>query len=58
MAHFQFKAKTGCEPVYDALARVNCPRAGEGGHWQCGWCEKHDKPRFQCGSDCLLRVEE
>lgn len=58
MDYHQFKAKTGYEPVYDDLARVNCTKAGEIGHLQCGWCEEHDKPRFQCGSECLLRGEE
>jgi len=51
----QFKSKTGHEPVYDDLARINCKTAGKSGHWQCGWCEKHDKPRFECGVECLVR---
>ena len=57
MDFFQFKAKTGREPVEDDLTRVSCPTVGELGHWQCGWCEKHDRPRFECGVGCLLKVE-
>ncbi len=48
-----FKEKTGYSPEYDDLDRVNCDKAGEVGHWTCGWCEEHDKPCFICG--CLKK---
>lgn len=35
-------------PKDDDLARVNCPNAGAPGHSHCGWCEIHDRPRFEC----------
>jgi len=46
-----FTQKVGREPVLDDLERVNCPRVGKPGHYQCGWCPQHDQPRFVCG--CL-----
>lgn len=48
----KFKELTGQAPERDDLQRVNCDLAGESGHWQCGLCEEHDKPRFLCG--CVL----
>ena len=38
---------TGC----DCDARSKCISAGCPGHWFCGWCPEHDKPRSVCG--CL-----
>ena len=32
----------------DCLARIRCKDEGKAGHHQCGWCEKHDMPRFKC----------
>lgn len=52
----EFKKKTGRPPERDDLDRVNCPLTGSIGHWSCGWCGQHDKPRFECG--CLVRAEE
>lgn len=52
MDEAEFRRRVGTPPVQDDLDRVNCPKAGETGHWQCGWCEVHDKPRFMCG--CVL----
>lgn len=43
-----FKEKTGRLPYKRDLKRVNCPWAGQIGHWSCGWCKKHDQPMFQC----------
>lgn len=37
----------------DCQERVDCKKAGEVGHWMCGWCTEHNKPRFQCG--CLVK---
>lgn len=48
-----FEQKTGRAPDQDDLHRCNCDKAGELGHWFCGWCQEHDKPRFMCG--CLLQ---
>ena len=50
-----FEKATGQEPVQDDLARVNCERAGEIGHMDCGWCTFHNKPHFMCG--CRVRVK-
>lgn len=52
MDEAEFRRRVGTPPVQDDLDRVNCPKAGEMGHWQCGWCEEHDRPRFMCG--CVL----
>ena len=40
-------AKT--DPIQDDLERLNCAKAGEFGHSQCGPCVKHMMPRFMCG---------
>lgn len=45
----EFREKVGHEPMMDDLERVNCEKAGEIGHWYCGWCDSCDMPRFQCG---------
>lgn len=53
----QFKKQFGIEPEQDDLDRVNCTKAGNAGHWSCGVCDKHNKPRFICG--CLgIKVDE
>ena len=52
----EFEEKVGRAPIHDDLERVNCPDAGELGHWYCGWCPEHDKPRFECG--CLNTTKE
>lgn len=36
-----------CAP--DCQERTECPDAGKIGHWQCGHCPDHDKPRHHCG---------
>jgi hypothetical protein len=46
-----FLEKVGREPQMDDLKRANCTEVGNVGHYQCGWCNEHDKPRFVCG--CL-----
>jgi len=48
----EFTAAYGREPQQDDMHRVNCSRAGNLGHSQCGMCEKHHMPRFMCG--CLF----
>lgn len=42
----EFEAAVGRPPEKDDLDRCNCVYAGLGGHWQCGWSEKHNLPRF------------
>ena len=44
----EFKQIFGYEPENDDLERVNCEKAGTFGHWQCGWCPKHEVPRLKC----------
>lgn len=44
-----FTEKVGVPPEGDDLERCNCPKAGQVRHYLCGWCDKHDKPRFICG---------
>jgi hypothetical protein len=44
----EFKQRFKRDPVHDDLERVNCDRVGEPGHWQCGICDNHSRPRFEC----------
>lgn len=46
-----FTACTGRKPVEDDLERVNCPHAGEVGHWSCGWNWVLSAPVFEVGSE-------
>lgn len=48
----EFEQKVGRPPENDDLDRVNCDKHGLPGHYFCGWCEMHDKPRFECG--CMV----
>lgn len=52
----QFEEMTGKMPVQDDLERLNCDRAGELGHFHCGHCPEHNKPRFWCG--CWQNTED
>ena len=45
----KFIRSVGRIPEDDDMERVNCFKKGEPGHYFCGWCSKHDKPRFICG---------
>jgi hypothetical protein len=45
----EYTKKVGTRPEQDDLSRVNCEHAGKLGHSSCGWCERHDNPRFMCG---------
>jgi hypothetical protein len=36
-------------PNCDCLDRILCDKVGEPGHYNCGYCEYHKCPRFQCG---------
>jgi|HubBroStandDraft_6_1064221.scaffolds.fasta_scaffold554497_2 hypothetical protein len=49
----RFCEAVGRPPQLDELDRASCAAAGTVGHWQCGWCDEHNKPRFICG--CLNR---
>lgn len=40
----------GCAP--DCAERITCPTVGGLGHFACGWCAVHDKPRHKCG--CIV----
>ena len=42
--HCDTRRTSGC----DCRDRIFCSQAGMLGHWTCGWCEKHARPRFQC----------
>lgn len=42
----------GSETECDCEERINCDKVGETGHYNCGICSIHNKPRFQCG--CLI----
>lgn len=53
-----FEQKIGRAPEQDELDRVNCKRAGDTGHWLCGWCDEHDKPHFQCGCTARPRTDD
>lgn len=49
MTPAEFHARFGFEPQQDDLHRATCEQAGSVGHWQCGVCQIHNKPRFMCG---------
>lgn len=42
----QFEAAVGHAPEQDDLERCNCPKQGQPGHWQCGWDNTRNMPRF------------
>jgi hypothetical protein len=44
----RFTAAVGRPPQLDELDRAQCAASGTIGHWQCGWCDICDKPRFVC----------
>ena len=45
----EFESRFGRAPERDDLHRVNCPLAGQLGHWLCGVCVVCGMPRFDCG---------
>ena len=47
----QFILSTGAEPVDDDLDRCNCAKAGQAGHYSCGWNRKHNMPVFMVGPE-------
>ena len=48
-----FIEQVGRDPEHDDLERMYCKDAGKLGHWFCGFCTDHQKPRFICG--CLKK---
>lgn len=48
MSKLMFRIRTGRWPKQDDLERVNCKQAGEIGHGNCGWCNEHRAPMYQC----------
>ena len=50
----KFIEATGIEPdpEYDDLERAFCEKAGQCGHYQCGWCVKCNEPTFSC--ECAM----
>lgn len=44
----KFKQATGRDPENDDMHRVNCDKAGQAFHMQCGWCHDCDNPKFGC----------
>jgi len=51
----EFERKTGQPPEDDDLERANCRKAGEHGHFGCGWCDGCDRPHFMCGCPSVPR---
>jgi hypothetical protein len=54
----EFEKRFGCKAERDDLDRVNCSHAGSVGHYHCGVCSIHNKPRFMCGCLGKERKEE
>ncbi len=46
-----FELRTGAPPIQDDLERCNCEKAGQIGHWQCGWNKQQDQPVFAVGRE-------
>ncbi len=42
----EFEAAVGRPPRGDDMDRVNCPAAGDFGHWSCGWNDAAGLPEF------------
>lgn len=56
MTEAEFTQLAGYPPENDDLDRVNCERVGVPGHFLCGMCSVHEKPRTVCG--CLADNQE
>ena len=46
----QYKEAVGVDPKDDDLERCNCEKAGEVGHWSCGWDKITNLPVFLSGA--------
>lgn len=53
----QFEAAVGHPPENDDLVRVNCPKAGQLGHFQCGWDVVRGMPVFIPGPAATTRKD-
>lgn len=42
-----FYKATGRQPKEDDMERVNCPKAGESGHNNCGWNYVYNCPAYE-----------
>lgn len=42
----QYEAATGHPPEHDDLERSNCDKAGQVGHFACGWDHDRNLPEF------------
>lgn len=51
MSAEEFECIVGYPPVDDDLERCNCQKAGEVGHYYCGWNQKLNRPMFMGGSE-------
>jgi len=54
----EYQELTGFEPIQDDLERTNCSRVGMIGHWFCGVCPDHNKPRFVCGCEATKEKQD
>ena len=45
----RFEAVVGYPPKDDDIERCNCEKAGQIGHYYCGWDTINNKPRFMTG---------
>lgn len=50
ITHRHFVQATGRKPIQDDLERSNCPKAGQIGHFCCGWNWEADLPQFDIGA--------
>lgn len=55
ITELKFFQATGNHPVQDDLERANCNLHNSVDHLFCGWCDRHDKPRSQCG-ECFKEM--
>lgn len=53
-----FEKRVGHPPENDDLDRCNCDKAGETGHWYCGWDWEADLPQFMTGPRTLRDRED
>jgi len=56
MTSQEYKEAFGKEPENDDIERATCKEAGQSGHYFCGVCSVHNKPRFMCC--CHLIIDE
>lgn len=54
----KFKEATGREPEDDDLERCNCGKAGQMGHFMCGWNSKLNLPVFMAGGNKMSKLND